>query len=525
MIDFTLIDNGEDFELLCEDLLRRKGFVIQTRPSRGADFGADMIVEITNVDSLGCKENLRILVECKHYAKSNRSVREEQIGNIIERTISHNCNRYLLITSTVPSTSVRNQLESISNNPTINISAMFWAKNDLNDFINEYPDIVRKYFTNRKILMEQKSEKGNPRLTVCIHAHPDFSDELNSAVSIWNDCQTHALFKLVKPSQHNERMILVSGDINDKEAAIIANTIREAAGYTTDEYIIQFCEKRLHSRGYYQLFASGTKHSEIPPNTATISLYAMRRLSEGYKSCNNLVLSMLLTTIIHVVSEGVGLESHDEMRKCIMDFDNDMSDILSTIAEGPTFCKKCSKQLQRMGSDFMFLLAKETQNYIKDNMASDVLTHKLSLREKRLKEFGDDYTYDVALSFAGEDRGIAEKLAKGLTDLGIKVFYDNYEKSKLWGQDLYSYLSDLYRLRSKYCVMLISKYYADKSWTNHERQAAQERAFKENRPYILPIKIDDTEIPGILSTTGYLHLENDNIDDIVVLLNEKLTNS
>ncbi len=525
MIDFTLIDSGEDFELLCEDLLRQKGFVIQTRPSRGPDSGADMIAEITNIDSLGCKENLRILIECKHYAKSNRSVREEQIGNIIERTISHNCNRYLLITSTVPSTSVRNQLESISKNPTINISATFWSKNDLSDFINEYPDIVRKYFTNRKRLGNQKSETDNPRLTVCIHTHPDFGDELNSVVSIWNDCQTHTLFKLIKPSQHYERMLLLSGDISENEAAVIGNAIREAAGYTSDEYIIQFCEKRLYNKEYYQLFASGTKHSEVPPNTATISLYAMRRLSKGYKRSNNLVLSMILTTIIHVVSEGVGLESHADVRKCIMDFDDNMSDILSTIEEGPAFCKSCSKQLQRIGSDFMLLLAKETQNYINNNIGSAVLTHKLSLREKRLKEFGDDYTYDIALSFAGEDRGIAEKLAKGLTDSGIKVFYDSYEKSKLWGQDLYSYLSDLYRLRSKYCVMLISRYYADKSWTNHERKAAQERAFKENRPYILPIKIDDTEIPGMLSTTGYLNLENDKIDDIVVLLKEKLSNS
>jgi hypothetical protein len=28
MLDFTLIVTGEDFELLCEDLLNRKGFTI-----------------------------------------------------------------------------------------------------------------------------------------------------------------------------------------------------------------------------------------------------------------------------------------------------------------------------------------------------------------------------------------------------------------------------------------------------------------------------------------------------------------
>ena len=37
-----------------------------------------------------------------------------------------------------------------------------------------------------------------------------------------------------------------------------------------------------------------------------------------------------------------------------------------------------------------------------------------------------DYTYEVALSFAGEDRAFAEALAKGLRDAGVKVFYDDF---------------------------------------------------------------------------------------------------
>jgi hypothetical protein len=70
--------------------------------------------------------------------------------------------------------------------------------------------------------------------------------------------------------------------------------------------------------------------------------------------------------------------------------------------------------------------------------------------------------------------------------------------------------------------MLISKNYANKLWTNHEREAAQARAFKENRPYILPLRIDDTEIPGILSTTGYINYREESINSIACLLKEKL---
>jgi hypothetical protein len=90
------------------------------------------------------------------------------------------------------------------------------------------------------------------------------------------------------------------------------------------------------------------------------------------------------------------------------------------------------------------------------------------------------YKYEIALSFAGEDRKYAEELANALISRKIKVFYDKYEKSSLVGKNLYTYLSNLYTNEARFCVMLISKYYAKKLWTNHEREAAQARAFVEN---------------------------------------------
>lgn len=46
--------------------------------------------------------------------------------------------------------------------------------------------------------------------------------------------------------------------------------------------------------------------------------------------------------------------------------------------------------------------------------------------------------YDVALSFAGEDRKYVEAVAVELKKLGIQVFYDKFETTDLWGKDLYS---------------------------------------------------------------------------------------
>lgn len=114
------------------------------------------------------------------------------------------------------------------------------------------------------------------------------------------------------------------------------------------------------------------------------------------------------------------------------------------------------------------------------------------------------FTYDVALSFAGEDRVYVERIANLLLEQGIKVFYDKFETANLWGKDLYQYLSDIYRTKAEFCVIFISKYYKEKNWTRHELRNAQNRAFIDNKEYILPIFIDDVELDGLNSTIGYI---------------------
>ena len=84
MSDLKSIKTGEQFEQFCEEMIRAKGLHIAVRPSRGPDAGADMIAVSTSVDELGFEQESRILIECKHYARSQRSVREADVGNIVE---------------------------------------------------------------------------------------------------------------------------------------------------------------------------------------------------------------------------------------------------------------------------------------------------------------------------------------------------------------------------------------------------------------------------------------------------------
>ena len=132
-----------------------------------------------------------------------------------------------------------------------------------------------------------------------------------------------------------------------------------------------------------------------------------------------------------------------------------------------------------------------------------------------------DKYYDVVLSFAGEDRGYVEAVADILKALKINVFYDNYEQSELWGKNLYTYLYDIYKNQAKYCVMFISEHYAKKLWTNHERKAVQDRMFMEfDKEYLLPVRLDNTEIEGISPTLGYV--DNKEPAELAYLIAKKL---
>src|ERR1700730_12074365 len=49
-----------------------------------------------------------------------------------------------------------------------------------------------------------------------------------------------------------------------------------------------------------------------------------------------------------------------------------------------------------------------------------------------MPEREDRHEFDVALSFAGEDRQVAESLANDLVEFGVRVFYDRHEQASLW---------------------------------------------------------------------------------------------
>ncbi|HWA09681.1 MAG TPA: TIR domain-containing protein [Opitutaceae bacterium] len=131
-------------------------------------------------------------------------------------------------------------------------------------------------------------------------------------------------------------------------------------------------------------------------------------------------------------------------------------------------------------------------------------------------------SYDVVLSFAGEDRAYVKQVAAALDAKGVRVFYDGFEEAALWGKDLAEHLDAVYRRGGTFCVVFISAAYREKMWTRHERRSALVRALADDAEYILPARFDDTEIEGIRPTLGHVTLTDKTPADLAKIILKKL---
>ncbi len=142
------------------------------------------------------------------------------------------------------------------------------------------------------------------------------------------------------------------------------------------------------------------------------------------------------------------------------------------------------------------------------------------IREKGKKKLRG-FEFDVAISFAGEDRQIAEKLVRALRAEGVKVFYDKLYQYELWGKDLRAYFQGIYGPKARFVLLLISKHYPIKEWTDFEFSIMRDEAKRRKSEFILPIKLDDTKMIGVRDSIAYLDYRKEGIGGIVDCLLKK----
>lgn len=130
--------------------------------------------------------------------------------------------------------------------------------------------------------------------------------------------------------------------------------------------------------------------------------------------------------------------------------------------------------------------------------------------------------YEVALSFAGEDRAYVDAVARFLQAAGVAVFYDKFQEVGLWGKNLLDYFADVYGKQSQFVVLFVSAHYVKKAWPNHERNHALAKLLREGGDNVLPARFDDTDLPGLAPTVGYVDLRTITPERLAVMITEKV---
>ena len=141
---------------------------------------------------------------------------------------------------------------------------------------------------------------------------------------------------------------------------------------------------------------------------------------------------------------------------------------------------------------------------------------------RKQQAMSENPRYEVALSFAGEQREYVEEVARALQSRSIAVFYDEFEKVTIWGRSLTKELHDVFESSAACAVMFISEAYITKKWPNFERRSILSRMIREGEEYVLPVRFDDSAVPGLPTDTAYLSANTHLPIELAAIIAEKI---
>jgi hypothetical protein len=145
-----------------------------------------------------------------------------------------------------------------------------------------------------------------------------------------------------------------------------------------------------------------------------------------------------------------------------------------------------------------FYYNNETKNFAIEDPALFYFIKHLdweSLRkDSGFRDLKDETEFEVALSFAGENRKLAREIAKQLTELDVVVFIDEqYEANylgKIWSKEF----KEIFGPKSRFVVCLLDENHLEKIWPTFERDIFKPRVAAGA---VVPIYLDETKFVGI----------------------------
>ncbi|MGW4529218.1 TIR domain-containing protein [Amycolatopsis sp. NPDC004378] len=134
----------------------------------------------------------------------------------------------------------------------------------------------------------------------------------------------------------------------------------------------------------------------------------------------------------------------------------------------------------------------------------------------------DDLEYDIAVSFSGEQRAYVELVVRACQERGMKVFYDADEAVRLWGTNVIPQLRRIFGgVAARYVVPFLSREYLAGPYPMDELSAAMRADVERGGGYLLPILLDDVEVPADVVDPAVIYLQAggrtpDQLADVIV---------
>jgi len=135
----------------------------------------------------------------------------------------------------------------------------------------------------------------------------------------------------------------------------------------------------------------------------------------------------------------------------------------------------------------------------------------------------ENHTFQVALSFPGEDRDLVQDIASRLEQrLGPNsVFYDFHYQAFLARPSLDTLLQKIYK-NAKLNVVFLSENYERKTWCSGiEFRAIKEIISQRMNDRVMFIRTGEGEVQGVFNTDGWINSDEHAPDDIAFFVEQR----
>ena len=123
------------------------------------------------------------------------------------------------------------------------------------------------------------------------------------------------------------------------------------------------------------------------------------------------------------------------------------------------------------------------------------------------------FEYDVVIAFSAPDRSTAEEFARLLAERNIKSSLDELKDPNMGSTGPAAHLAETFARKARFYLLLISRSFPQINWRD-----VQPLTDPSAGSSVIPVRLDDTDLPGMEDPTQVKDLRSHSKQDIVDLI-------